>query len=104
MTIKFKSFAEFGKTVKQERVDNFKQQIDGIFEKSIKDDFDSIPVGSFKSNLPEINSISFVRPSDSESGDVLYAIIFSNNKRQLRSFCGQPNLFCFGDYFYGLGR
>ena len=80
MNKKFKSFAEFGKTVKQERVQNFQQQIDGIFEKSIKEDFDSIPVGSFKSNLPEINSISFVRPADSENGDVLYAVIFSNNK------------------------
>lgn len=79
MNKKFKSFAEFGKTVKQERVDSFKQQVDSIFEKSIKDDFDSIPVGSFKSSLPEINSVSFIRPN-SESGDVLYAVIFSNNK------------------------
>lgn len=84
MTTKFKSFAEFGKTVKQERVDNLKQQVDSIFEKSIKDDFDSIPVGSFKSNLPEINSISFIRP-DSENGDVLYAVIFSKNKEGVKT-------------------
>lgn len=74
----FKSFAEFGKTAKQEQVQGLKQQIDGIFEKSIKDDFDSIPVGSFKSNLPEINSISFVRPNS--EGGVLYAVIYSNDK------------------------
>ena len=81
MNTKFKSFAEFGRTAKQERVQSLKQQIDGIFEKSIKDDFDSIPVGSFKSNLPEINSISFVRPT-SESGDVLYAVIYSSDKEE----------------------
>lgn len=76
----FKSFAEFGKTVKQERVQDLKQQIDDIFEKSIKNDFDSIPVGSFKSSLPEINSMSFVRPADEKGGDVLYVVIYSSDK------------------------
>ncbi len=76
----FKSFAELGKTVKQEKIQGLKQQIDNIFEKSIKDDFDSIPVGSFKSNLPEINSISFIRPTSERGGDVLYAVIYSSDK------------------------
>lgn len=80
MPTKFKSFEEFGQAAKQEQVQNIKQQIDDIFEKSIKDDFDSIPVGSFKSNLPEINSISFVRPDDGKNKDVLYATIYSQNK------------------------
>lgn len=77
----FKSFLEFGKSVKQEQVQNLQQKIDGIFEKSVKEDFDSIPVGNFKSNLPEINSISFVRP---DGGDVLYAVIYSNDKEGKR--------------------
>jgi len=80
MNNKFKSFLEFGKSVKQEKVQNLKQKVDDIFEKSVKDDFDSVSVGSFKSNLPEINSISFVRPDGESGGDVLYAVIYSNDK------------------------
>ncbi len=81
MATKFKSFAEFGKTVKQERVQGLRQQIDGIFEKSIKDDFDSIPEGPYKSILPEISWISFARPLDRITGQksegTLNAVIFS---------------------------
>lgn len=80
MITKFKSFAEFGKAAKQEEVKNLKQQVDDIFEKSIKEDFDSIPVGSFKSNLPEIDSISFIRPTGERDSDVLYAVIYSSDK------------------------
>ena len=84
MTYKFKSFAEFGKSAKQERAQNLQQQIDGIFEKSIKDDFNSIPEGPYESVLPEINWIAFARPTDRKTGEksenVLNAVIFSKNE------------------------
>jgi len=80
MPKEFKTLEDFGKAFHQDRVEDLKQKMDDIFEKSIKDDFDSIPVGSFISNLPEINSISFVRPTDDKSKDVLYATIYSQNK------------------------
>lgn len=80
MKTKFNTLESWGKNRQQEQVQGLKQQIDGIFEKSIKDDFDSIPVGSFKSNLPEINSISLIRPAGENGGDVLYAVIYSSGK------------------------
>lgn len=80
MNTKFKSFEEFGKAVQEDESQNLKQQMDDIFEKSIRDDFDSIPVGSFKSNLPEVDSISLIRPGDGKNKDVLYALIYSRNK------------------------
>ena len=79
MPNKFKSFEEFGKAVHEDHAEKLKQKIDNIFEKSIKDDFDSIPIGSFKSSLSEIDSISFVRP-DGGNSDILYAVIFSKDK------------------------
>lgn len=79
MTIKFKSFEEFGQAAKEEQIKNLKQQINSTFEKSVKDDFDSIPIGSFKSSLPEIDSISFVHPDNNATGDILYAVIFSRD-------------------------
>ena len=80
MPKEFKTLEEFGKAFHEDRAEDLKQKMDDIFEKSIKDDFDSIPVGSFVSNLPEINSISFVRPTDDKSKDILYATIYSQNK------------------------
>lgn len=80
MPKKFNTLESWGQATKQAESENIKQQVDNIFEKSIKDDFDSIPVGSFKSNLPEINSISFVRPDDGKNKDILYAAIYSQNK------------------------
>ncbi len=84
MPTKFKSFEEFGQAAKQERVENLKQQIDNIFEKSIKDDFDSIPEGPFKSSLPGISWIAFARPTDRKTGErstgTLNAVIFSKNE------------------------
>ena len=79
MSNKFKSFEEFGQAAKQEQAQNLKQRIDDIFEKSIREDFDSIPVGSFKSSLSDIDSISLVRPTDGNK-DILYAQIFSQDK------------------------
>ena len=78
MLTKFKSFEEFGQAAKQAESENLKQQVDDIFEKSIKDDFDSIPEGPFKSNLPEVSWISFVRPKN--NSDKIQAVIFSKNK------------------------
>jgi hypothetical protein len=84
MSTKFKSFEEFGQAAKQEQVQNLKQQTDDIFEKSIKDDFDSIPEGPFKSNLPEINWIAFARPTNRKTGErnteTLNAVIFSKTE------------------------
>lgn len=77
MPTNFKSFEDFGKAAQEEKAQGLKQKIDNIFEKSIKDDFDSIPEGPFKSNLPEISWISFVRPKSNL--DKINAIIFSKN-------------------------
>ncbi|MBI2064785.1 MAG: hypothetical protein HYT62_01885 [Candidatus Yanofskybacteria bacterium] len=81
---KFGGFEEFGRADKQERAQNLKQQIDDIFEKSVKDDFDSIPEGPFKSSLPEISWIAFARPTDRKTGErnanTLNAVIFSKNE------------------------
>jgi hypothetical protein len=84
MVTKFKSFEEFGKTVQQERAQKLKQQIDSIFEKSVRNDFHSIPEGPFKSKLPEIDWITFVRPRDTKTGekrmDLLNVVIFSKTE------------------------
>lgn len=80
MSKKFETLEELGKAFHRDRAEDLKQQIDDIFEKSIKDDFDSIPVGSFRSSLPEINSVSFIRPDDGKNKDILYATIYSQNK------------------------
>src|SRR3989344_1309139 len=81
---KFGGFEEFGRADKQERAQNLKQQIDDIFEKSVKDDFDSIPEGPFKSSLPEISWIAFARPTDRKTGErsieTLNAVIFSKTE------------------------
>lgn len=84
MDKKFKSFADFGQTVKEEQAEGFRQKADDIFEKSIKDDFDSIPEGSFKSSLPEISWIAFARPKDRKTGEanssILNAVVFTKNE------------------------
>lgn len=84
MVTKFKGFEEFGKIAQQERVQSLKQQIDGIFEKSIKDDFDSVPEGPFKSKFPEISWIAFARPinrkTSEKNKDTLNAVIFSKTE------------------------
>lgn len=79
MPTKFRSFEELASS----RAEELQQQIDEIFRKSIKDDFDSIPEGPFKSNLPEISWIAFVRPVDRKTGqrnaDSINAIVFSKS-------------------------
>ncbi|MDP3792977.1 MAG: hypothetical protein Q8Q89_04615 [bacterium] len=82
MSTKFKSLEEFGKAAHEEKVQSLKQKIDDIFEKSIKDDFDSIPEGPFKSNLPEISWISFVRPKNNP--DKINAVIFSKTETRTK--------------------
>jgi|SRR3989344_1675929 len=76
---KFKDFKELGIAVKARAA---QEKAKRIFDQDIKDNFDSIPNGSFKSNLPEINSISIVRPLDREKADFVYAVIgaVDNNK------------------------
>ena len=74
---KFDDFKKFGQADKQERAQDLKQKTDDIFEKSIRDDFDSIPEGPFKSSLPEISWIGFARPKDNT--EVINATIFSKN-------------------------
>lgn len=84
MPTKFKSFEEFGQATKQAESENLRQQVDDIFEKSIKDDFESIPEGPFKSSFPEINWIAFARPKDRKTGEnnpnVVNAVIFSKTE------------------------
>ncbi len=84
MSTKFKSFEEFGQATKQAESEDLKQKIDDIFEKSIKEDFDSIPEGPFKSSLPEISWIAFARPNDRKTGEdnpnVVNAVIFSKTE------------------------
>lgn len=84
MPTKFKSFEDFGKAAKQEQASELEQQIENIFEKSIKNDFDSIPEGPFKSSLPEISWIAFARPKDRKNGEIntnmVNAVIFSKTE------------------------
>ena len=84
MNTKFKSFEEFGKAAQQEQSLDLKQEINSIFEKSIKEDFESIPEGPFKSSLPEIDWIAFARPTDRKTGErntsSLNAVIFSKTE------------------------
>lgn len=80
MPKEFKSFAEFGQAVNQDKIQQLKQKTDDIFEKSIRDDFESIPEGSFKSSLPEISWIAFARPKNSPES--INVTIFSKNESE----------------------
>jgi len=78
MPTKFKSFEELGQAVQE----HGQRKVEEIFEQSVKDDFDSIPEGPFKSNLPEISWVSFARPiTDRKKGerskDSINATVFS---------------------------
>ena len=80
------SFEEFGLAAKQAESDNLKNKINEIFESSIRADFDSIPEGPFKSTLPEISWISFVRPKERQTGktkpDTINVVVFENTESQ----------------------
>jgi len=84
MTNKFDTLESWGKSRQEEQAQNLKQKTDDVFEKSIKDDFDSIPEGPFKSSLPEISWIAFARPTNRKTGErnteTLNAVIFSKTE------------------------
>src|SRR3989344_2790432 len=84
MTNKFDTLESWGKSRQEEQAQNLKQKTDDVFEKSIKDDFDSIPEGPFKSSLPEIGWIAFTRPTNRKTGErnteTLNAVIFSKTE------------------------
>jgi len=66
MSKNFKSFEDLGQAVRE----HGQRKVGEIFEESVRDDFDSIPEGPFKSSLPEINWISFACPIvDRKTGD-----------------------------------
>ena len=75
MSKEFTSLKNFGQAFKKEQAEGLKQKIDNIFEKSIKDDFDSIPEGPFTSHLPEVSWIAFARPKNNP--DKINAVVFS---------------------------
>lgn len=73
MPTKFKTFEALALS----KAEELQQQIDDIFRKSIKDDFDSIPEGPFKSSLSGIDWIAIARPKNSV--DTVNAVIFSKD-------------------------
>ena len=51
---KFTNFKDLGSSMHEEKISNLKDQKDRIFRESIKEDFESIPAGSFEAVLGAI--------------------------------------------------
>lgn len=73
---KFKSFGELGAALKKQNQEQEDKEIKELFDRALKDGFDTVPNGQFKSGLSGIESISMVSAGEGKEKQIMPVVFY----------------------------